>query len=272
MCELFAVSSQQPVGLCCSLDEFDRHGGGTAPHGDGWGLARYADRDVLLVKEARSAHGSELARWVREHPMDSRLIIGHVRRATQGALTFMNCQPFVREQRGVMQVFAHNGNLDAAVLQAQLAANGPLPVGDTDSEHAFCLLLQELAAAAAAGDGPSAARTARVADFARRMRALGPANFLFADGEQLFAHGHRRTQRDGRVQPPGLWMLVLDEGVANACERFVRVGPVGAAVALPAAPATIFASVPLSDDPRWRPLAEGELVVVRDGVVVGGAG
>jgi glutamine amidotransferase len=266
MCELFALSSREPVGLCCSLDEFDRHGGGTAPHGDGWGLARYVDRDVLLIKEARSAHGSELARWVREHPLSSRLVIGHVRKATQGSMSYMNCQPFTRERGGVMHVFAHNGNLDAAALQAQLVAGGPQPVGDTDSERAFCVLL----GGPDEGDArprEGSAQVARVADFARRMRALGPANFLYADGACLYAHGHRRMQGAQGIRPPGLWMLALTEGVASACARFVRVE---GAAAGPEAPATIFASVPLSDDPRWRPLDEGELVVVRDGVVVGG--
>lgn len=83
MCELFAVSSARPIEMCCSLAEFDAHGGDTAPHGDGWGLARYIDRDVLLVKEAQPAARSALARWVREHPMASPLAIGHVRKATR---------------------------------------------------------------------------------------------------------------------------------------------------------------------------------------------
>ena len=73
-----------------------------------------------LVKEARPAHGSELARWVREHPMGSRLLIGHVRKATQGAHVYMNSQPFMRERGGRMHVFAHNGLLGYPDLRRHL--------------------------------------------------------------------------------------------------------------------------------------------------------
>ena len=44
--------------------------------------------------------------------------------------------------------------------------------------------------------------------FAADMRALGPANFLYSDGDTLFAHGHRRIHSDGEpAEPPGLWLL-----------------------------------------------------------------
>lgn len=267
MCELFAVCSRGPVGLCCSLDEFDRHGGGTAPHGDGWGLASYIDRDALLVKEARPAFGSELARWVREHPLHSSLVIGHVRKATMGAHAFMNTQPFVRERAGATHVFAHNGHLDLEALRRRAPPNGPRPVGDTDSERAFCQLLGELVGVRQSALPGVDDRIAGVAAFAARMRALGPANFLYADGELLFAHGHRRTHGAEGIRPPGLWMLELDEGVGGACPGLIGMGR-GAS----GQPAVLFASVPLSDDPRWRPMREGEVAVVRGGEVVGAVG
>lgn len=46
-----------------------------------------------------------------------------------------------------------------------------------------------------------------VTRFAADMRALGPANFLYADSDVLFAHGHRRIQAGGEIAPPGLWHL-----------------------------------------------------------------
>lgn len=277
MCELFAVSSREPVALCCSLDEFDRHGGGSAPHGDGWGLARFIDRDVLLVKEARPAYGSELARWVREHPMGSRLIVGHVRKATQGAHTLENSQPFVRERGGHMHVFAHNGHLERAALAGTWPADGAQPLGDTDSEAAFCALLAGLPRAAP-GHWPALVdRLAVLAACATRWRGHGPANFLYADGELLFAHGHRRTQADGTIRPPGLWMLVLEAGTAGACPGLDAARSTGALTAAPATagvigPAVVLASVPLSDDARWQPLSEGEWVAVREGCIIGRSG
>jgi glutamine amidotransferase len=264
MCELFAVSSSRPIEMCCSLAEFDAHGGGTAPHGDGWGLARYIDRDILLLKEAQPAAFSALARWVREHPMSSRLALGHVRKATQGAAVFMNCQPFARELGGAWHVFAHNGHLDRAGLEQVAPGSVAMPVGETDSEQAFCALLGSIARIGRKGPPSLEARAQAVASFARRMRELGPANFLYADGDALFAHGHRRMHGREGIRPPGLWMLELPEGVANACGNMA--GFHSDANDAPG-PAVILASVPLSPDRRWRPLEEGELVVVRNGAL-----
>lgn len=265
MCELFAVSSRDPIGMCCSLVEFDTHGGGSAPHGDGWGLARYIDRDILLLKEAQPAARSELARWVRDHPISSRIAIGHVRRATQGGLSLMNSQPFARELGGAWHVFAHNGHLQRAALERMQPATGASPVGETDSELAFCALLGMLAPLWTGRMPAIERRRAAVDSFARQMRELGPANFIYADSDAVFAHGHRRMHGPGDLRPPGLWMLELPEGVASACDAMA--GLHSDASALPA-PAVILASVPLSRDGRWRALDEGELVVVRHGAVV----
>lgn len=56
------------------------------------------------------------------------------------------------------------------------------PVGESDSERAFCALLGRLAALWR-GAAPSVeARLAEVRRFAADLRGLGPANFLYSDG------------------------------------------------------------------------------------------
>ena len=96
--------------------------------------------------------------------------------------------------------------------------------------------------------------------FAADLCALGPANFHDADGDALFAHGHRRLQRTShRAEPPGLWIR------QRHC-TFVEPAPdeQGGMSVAQAEPAVIWiASVPLTDD-QWRPLAEGEVQAVRD--------
>jgi predicted glutamine amidotransferase len=82
------------------------------------------------------------------------------------------------------------------------------PVGETDSEIAACLLLERMATRWNGTTVPSLpARLGIVSEFAAEMRELGPANFLYSDSDVLFAHGHRRTQADGSISPPGLGML-----------------------------------------------------------------
>jgi glutamine amidotransferase len=96
-----------------------------------------------------------------------------------------------------------------------------------------------------------------VSAFAGDMRAFGPANFLYSDGELLFAHGHRRKHADGIVRPPG--MVTLTRTCRASDETLVTTSecPQDACQTV-----TLFSSVPLTDE-RWRPLDAGELAVLR---------
>ncbi len=251
MCELLAMSARFPTTLHRSMAELARHGGATGPHTDGWGVGFFQERDAFLLREPRAASGSQWLAFLQEHDPQSDLVIAHIRRATQGALHLRNSQPFARELGGRMHLFAHNGMLPGIEDDARFAARRFRRVGDTDSEQACCALLDRLAPLWEDGAVPPLeARRAVIADFARELRELGPANFLYADGDALFAHGHRRRDDTGEIRPPGLHLL---------CRRCTATAD-GVDVAL-------VASVPLTDEP-WRPLAEGELVVLRQGKVV----
>lgn len=264
MCELFAMSSRVPVNVRFSLETFARRGGLEGPHKDGWGLAYYRDGDVQRIRDPEPAADSACIRFLQEHPFVSSAVVGHIRRATQGSHGLRNCQPFTRELGGAMHVFAHNGDLDAARLRTRLTVGAYRPVGDTDSEYAFCALLEDLRLAwnAEGGRPPLATRLAIVAGFAATIRALGPANFIYTDGDALFAHGHRRMHGSEGPRPPGLH--VLCRHCTQATASFEAEGlsihstPVEQDVVL-------FASVPLTTEPGWQPLAEGEVVVAHAG-------
>jgi predicted glutamine amidotransferase len=268
MCELFAMSARHPATVRMSLEEFSSHGGLAGPHKDGWGIAWYEDGDLRLVKENTSASHSACLRFIQHHPPESCTVLSHIRRATQGRPRLANCQPFQRELGGQMHVFAHNGDLDATRLRAAQAIESFNPVGDTDSELAFCALLERLRAAWHAADGvPSLElRLDVVCAFAQALRALGPANFLYADGDALFVHGHRRTQADGTMAPPGLHSL------SRRCAGEPATYDVpGLAVSHHESgeqQVTLVASVPLSSEAGWHALGEGEVLALRDGVVV----
>lgn len=266
MCELFAMSSRVPATVRFSLQEFSRHGGLTGPHKDGWGIAYYEDGDVRLVKEAQAASDSACVRFIQEHPFSSSLVLSHIRRATQGAQALRNSQPFTRELGGAMHAFAHNGHLDGQVLQQRLPLGLYRPIGETDSEYAFCALLERLRGLwlGARKMPPLEDRLEIVAAFAAEIRKLGPANFLYADGDALFAHGHRRMHDDA-IKPPGL--QVLCRHCAAHAEPMRTDG-----LALDAAGGeqhvVLVASVPLTAEAGWKALGEGELIVAREGAIV----
>jgi hypothetical protein len=80
----------------------------------------------------------------------------------------------------------------------------------------------------------------------------------------LFAHGHRRIQEaTGRIDAPGLWALERTcKVLQDNCYE-----PVESRVDASDQRAVLFASVPLSDE-AWKPLKEGELVLVCEGAML----
>lgn len=272
MCELFALSSRIPTEVRFSFEAFSRRGGLGGRNKDGWGVAYYQDGDVRLLKEPEPAADSACVRFLQEHPFASSIVVSHVRRATQGVPSMRNTQPFARELGGRMHVFAHNGDLDPAALRSRLALGRWRPIGDTDSEYAFCAMLELLAPLwlrtqpmqEAAAPGLEARRDV-VVRFAALLRELGPANFIYADGDALFLHGHRRVHGDGLApHPPGLH--VLSRHCASDPQPWHADGVSVAARAQQ--DVLLAASVPLTDESGWRALAEGELVVARNGWIV----
>ena len=178
-------------------------------------------------------------------------MISHIRRATQGEVSLRNTQPFVRELGGRMHVFAHNGRLPGIEQQLGRALRRFRPIGSTNSEVAFCTLMDRLSDLWSTPTPPSPAeRLTIVGALAAEMREFGPANFLYCDGDLLFAHGHRRTQPDGTIAPPGLTMLTRSCSVDPDALAAAGVG-LGAAQLI-----TLFASVPLTNE-AWQPLTEG---------------
>ncbi len=266
MCELFAMCSRLPADVTISLKELARHGNPSGPNPDGWGVAYYDDRDVRLMKEAGSATESACVKFIEERHLASTLVLAHVRKATEGAVTLSNSQPFARELAGRMHVFAHNGDVPG-VFEDPRFRNGRFhPIGETDSEFAFCALLARIERLWFDGKVPTKEeRLDVIARFASELRELGPANFLYSDAQLLFAHSDRRKwPPEGRLRPPGLHMLQRTCSVAPT----VLATP-GVRVESPHADqcVTLLASVPLSNE-AWVPLAEGETRVFDAGETV----
>lgn len=240
MCELFGLSSSRPVQAGSLLCRFGVRGGEAAYNPDGWGLAVLDDSAFRLTKEpiaaARSARFRALC--LRTH---SSLIIGHVRKANPPtALAFANTHPFRRDCCGHEWVFAHNGVIaDAPALGGPGAAACCAQSGDTDSERAFCVVLDGIAAAFSA---PGSRWFDALAGVAETLAAQGRFNFLLSDGVHLIAYGHDRLHSLSGARAA----LRLDAGVELA----------------------VIATEPLTEDPGWDAFEAGELRIYRAGQAI----
>lgn len=261
MCELLGLSSDAPATVNFSLSQLAAHGVPAGTLHDGWGVGYYEGLDVRLIKDAAPIAESDWVPFIARHDLRSTMVVAHTRRATRGTRSYSNAQPFVRELAGRIHLFAHNGDLPGIFESKAFALGRYNPVGDTDSERAFCSLLDRVAASWARRDAPPPLRDRLfvVSKFASELRELGPANFLYCDGEVLFAHGHRRRRADtGKIEPPGLVML------QRRCGGEAGFSASGIAVGGGPRVVTLLASVPLTGE-AWTPLAEGELVAISEG-------
>ena len=261
MCELLGLSSRLPTTVTLSMRLLAQHGNAAHHLGDGWGVAFHTGNDALVIKQPEAASDSPWVEFLEKQRVRAHSVIAHIRHATQGEVSLRNTQPFSRELGGRMHVFAHNGKLAGIEGHFMRAHPRFRSVGTTDSEVAFCALMERMAVLWDSGTPPAQQRVSTAAGFAVELHEYGPANFLYTDGELLIAHGHRRTQQDGRIIPPGLWTLT------RSC-REDREGTGMAGLTLQGGQlVTLFASVPLTDE-AWRPLEEGEIMVVCDGVAL----
>lgn len=257
------MSSRMPATLSFSLERLARRGGAEGPHRDGWGIAFYEGADCLLLREPRPASESPLMQFMEHQGLRTRMALSHIRLATFGDRSLRNTQPFLRELGGRMHAFAHNGDLPALLTEPIDTQGTFRPVGDTDSERAFCGLLARLAPLwrDAGGAVPALAeRFALIGAHAAELRRLGPANFLYADGDAIFVHADRRSQLDGRIRAPGLYLLqrCCWRSTPELAEAGVELQSVRQDVAL-------VASAPLTDE-LWQPLGEGDLIAIAGGV------
>src|SRR5215510_5776738 len=86
-----------------------------------------AFRDAEFTREAKQAR--------------SPVFVAHVRWASVGGRTMQNTHPFAMRGR----IMAHNGGLgDVARLAGQLGSYRDLVLGETDSEHYFALITQQI--------------------------------------------------------------------------------------------------------------------------------
>lgn len=256
MCQLLGMNSLLPASLTLSFTGFAQRGGLTDHHADGWGIAFFgADGDqpgkgVRCHVDSESAATSPIAKMLASQPIKSHNIIAHVRKATVGDIRLENSHPFVRQLWGRYWVFAHNGDLKDFSPRLHSVFQ---PVGDTDSELAFCWLLQEISKSHAGVPGVDEL-TLTLRELVPQIARHGTFNFLLSNGQAMWTHCSTKLHWLERKYPFAQVQL-KDEDVSVDLAEFNSVNDRLA----------IIVTEPLTTNEKWTAYSPGEFRVFVDG-------
>lgn len=181
MCELLALSFNKPVNASLSFRGFRNRG---YHNPAGWGYAYYTDKTAHLYKEPVEMSESKTAELlIKNKKITSKIFIAHVRLCSVGKISKENTHPFIRELFSKQYVFAHNGTLKN---YHKLKLNYFKPDGETDSEYAFCYILDQI-------------KERNIQNWNKDsfmwfekllydMNSYGNFNIIMSDGEYLFCY------------------------------------------------------------------------------------
>jgi predicted glutamine amidotransferase len=254
MCQLLGMNCATPTDINFSFRGFSQRAGITSDHSDGFGIAFFEDKACRLFVDNQSAIDSPVADFVRNYPIKSRNVIAHIRKATQGKIHLENSHPFTRELWGRQWIFAHNGDLHQ--FEPKLTGRF-LPIGDTDSELAFCYLLDQLALHFGR-QHPSLEQIFLVlAQICPQIAEHGTFNFFLSNGQALFSYATTKLHWTVREYPFKQARLIdLDMDIDFS------------AVTTPDDRVAVITTEPLTNNEPWQAFAAGEMIVFKDGKIL----
>ena len=258
MCQLLAMNSKNLADIRFSLTGFRRRGGVTDDHIDGFGIAYFEPTGLRHYCDDRAAMESPIAELVSHLTIKATNTVAHIRKS--GDRLLRNAHPFVREIWGEPWVFSHNGKMtfqdadDSDPIKQGMASHY-CPVGDTDSEFAFCYLLNQLKNRFE--HKPDAETLyAFLTEQCRFLAQYGIFNCLLTNGEWLLGYATTLLFYVTRQAPFGAATLVdadvtMDFSQVNAADDVM----------------TVVATTPLTKDEHWQQLAVNECVIFKDGMI-----
>jgi glutamine amidotransferase len=243
MCELLGMSANVPTDICFSFTGLVQRGGVTGPHVDGWGITFYEGKGCCIFKDPQPCSQSKIAQLVQNYPIKSCAVVSHIRQANRGHVALENTHPFTRELWGINWTFAHNGQLcDFENLQTGFFQ----PIGDTDSEVAFCWILEQLRHKYPNKPENMREVFAYIADLSTQLSRLGAFNMLLSDGRYLMAYSSKNLHWITRRAPFGKAQL-LDRDVVIDFQKETSSDDV----------VTVVATQPLTGNESWSKIEPG---------------
>lgn len=254
MCELLGMSANVPTDICFSFAGLMQRGGRTGPHSDGWGITFYEGKGFRTFKDPNPSYNSKIAELVQNYPIKSCAVISHIRQANRGGVNLENTHPFTRELWGKYWTFAHNGQLTD---YEKLETGRFRPVGMTDSELAFCWLLNRLEAKYPQPPENMKEMFRFVACCCDELKSFGVFNMLLSDGEYVMTYCTNHLYWITRRAPFGKASLIDEDMTVNFQEETT-----------PNDVVTVIATQPLTDNECWNRMKPGEYNLFHYGEVM----
>ncbi|MFW2044546.1 class II glutamine amidotransferase [Acinetobacter variabilis] len=251
MCQLLGMNCATPTDITFSFRGFSQRAGITSDHSDGFGIAFFEDKACRLFVDNQSAVESPIAELVRNYPIKSRNVIAHIRKATQGKINLENSHPFSRELWGRQWIFAHNGDLK--VFLPELSGRFT-PVGNTDSERAFCYLLDQLVKRFGYDEPKLDQVFDLLAEISPSIAEHGTFNFCLSNGQALFTYATTKLHwlvREYPFKPAQLIDIEVEVDFSQVTTPEDRVA--------------VITTEPLTQNEEWTAFQEGEMILFRDG-------
>lgn len=251
MCQLLGMNCATPTDITFSFRGFSQRAGITSDHCDGFGIAFFEDKACRLFADNQSAVESPVAEFIRNYPIKSRNVIAHIRKATQGKINLENSHPFSRELWGRQWIFAHNGDLHN--FKPELVGRFT-PVGNTDSELAFCYLLEQFVKRFGYVEPTLDQVFDVLLEISPQIAEYGTFNFCLSNGQALFAYAITKLHwlvREFPFQPAQLIDLDVEVDFSELTTPEDRVA--------------VITTEPLTQNEVWTAFQAGEMILFQHG-------
>ena len=253
MCELLGMSANVPTDICFSFAGLMQRGGKTGPHSDGWGITFYEGKGCRTFRDPQPSCESRVAQLVKDYPIKSLAVICHIRQANRGGVALENTHPFTREVWGKHWTFAHNGQLTD---YHSLTTGFYTPIGETDSELAFCWLLQHIRDRFPVKPDDMQKVFHFIAARCNQLRQFGVFNMLLSDGDFVFAYCSSNLHYLVREAPFGHAQLIDEDVTINFANETLDSDVVA-----------VIATQPLTHNETWHKMQTGEYCVFSRGEI-----
>ena len=222
---------------------------------DGWGYAFYRNNEWQIFKQ--SIDMEKILRidtkTLTPHKFTGNSFIAHVRIATHGVVSYDNTHPFDRELFDKMWVFAHHGHLR---IYRQIIESHEIfkPNGDTDSEAAFCTILEDIRGLGRKDEGKELAKV--IEKRAIELSKQGGMNFLLSNGDIMYAfYSGYRSLYYATLRPPFEEYIKAEDDQVKFSLKTVNLEN----------PITILSSGILNKDLEWKEFDQRTLYVFKNG-------